>query len=375
MNMKILVLSWRDPKHPTAGGAEQVMHEHMKGWIKAGCKVTLFSSRVRGLPEKETLDGVKIIRKGDQYVGVKAVAFFHWQKNKDSYDFVVDQFHGIPFFTPFYIKKSKLAVLQEVTRQVWFLNELPWPFNWIIGLMGYLFEPFIFLFYKKVPFMVGSKSAKNDLFKMGISLKNITVVPHGVIVEKPNPFPKKEKIKTIIYLGALAKDKGVEDAIKTFSLLNRKGKYQFWIVGRGAPKYRDYLLSFCKEVNLGDKVMFWGFVNDRKKFELLARAHVLINTSAREGWGLVNIEANAMGTPVVAYNSPGLIDSVKDGYSGFICKANFPDSMKTAIIKLFSSNIAYNKICKSAVQWSQNFQWKFSTKLSLRIIQSLVYKK
>jgi len=34
--MNILVFSWRDPKHPTAGGAEQVMHEHMKGWIAAG---------------------------------------------------------------------------------------------------------------------------------------------------------------------------------------------------------------------------------------------------------------------------------------------------------------------------------------------------
>jgi len=46
--MNILVFSWRDPKHPLAGGAEQVMHEHMKGWVGAGHKVTLFTSHFSG---------------------------------------------------------------------------------------------------------------------------------------------------------------------------------------------------------------------------------------------------------------------------------------------------------------------------------------
>jgi len=42
--MNILVFSWRGPKHPLAGGAEQVDHEHQKGWIKGGNAVTLFTS-------------------------------------------------------------------------------------------------------------------------------------------------------------------------------------------------------------------------------------------------------------------------------------------------------------------------------------------
>lgn len=369
--MNILVFSWRGPKHPNAGGAEQVMHEHMKGWIEAGHKVTLFSSRVKGLPDKETFDRVKIFRKGDQYLGVKIAAFLFWIKNKENYDFVVDQFHGVPFFTPLYVNKSKLAVLQEVAKRVWFLNEFPIPLNWIIGSSGYLSEPVFFLFYKKVSFMVGSESAKNDLIRFRIPSKNVTIVSHGVIVQKPDPLPKKEKIKTVMFLGALAKDKGIEDVLKVFSILAKKGNYQFWVIGRGAPKYKDFLMSVCEEMGIVNKVKFWGFVNQEKKFELLARAQVLTNPSIREGWGLVNIEANAVGTPVVAYKSPGLIDSVKDGQSGIICKTNTPESMADEVLNLLGNSQLYIKLQKGATIWSKQFSWKKSKAISLKLINKI----
>lgn len=366
--MNILVLSWRDPKHPQAGGAEQVMHEHSMGWIKNGYQVTLLSSRFKGFTEKENLDGVDIIRKGDQYLGVKIAAVFYYLKNKDKFDFVIDQFHGIPFFTPFFVKKPKLAVLQEVTRKVWFLNGLQFPINYIVGVIGYLFEPFIFLFYKKTPFMVGSKSAKEDLYKMRIPAKNITIVSHGVIVRKPPKKVVRNKIKTVIYLGALAKDKGIEDAIKAFSILDKKGRYLFWVVGRGNEIYKNYLLALCDYLGLTGKVKFWGYVGIEKKFELLARAHLLVNPSAREGWGLVNVEANAMGVPVVAYKSAGLIDSVKDGINGLICQKNTPQKMSVAVISILDNPILYMKLSVRAEKWSKNFSWEKSCKQSLKLL-------
>src|SRR5438105_1714009 len=98
---RILVLSWRDPRHPLAGGAEQVMHEHMKGWIAAGHTVTFFSSRFIGAKSEEDLDGVKIIRKGSQYLTCHIAAFFWYLFGKhEEFDLVVDEFHGWPFFTP-----------------------------------------------------------------------------------------------------------------------------------------------------------------------------------------------------------------------------------------------------------------------------------
>src|SRR5260221_9797846 len=107
--MNILVFSWRDPKHPTAGGAEQVMHEHMKGWIAGGHNVTLFSSTFPGAKDQEIIDGIKIIRKGSQYLTCHLNAFFWYVfQPHPEFDLIIDEFHGWPFFIPLYIRKPKI---------------------------------------------------------------------------------------------------------------------------------------------------------------------------------------------------------------------------------------------------------------------------
>jgi len=369
--MNILIFSWRDPKHPNAGGAEQVMHEHMKGWVEAGHEVTLFSSRFSGSLGEESLDGIKLIHRGDQYVGVKLAAFFYYLKNKNSFDLVVDQFHGIPFFTPLYVRKPKLAVLQEVAREVWFLSGFPWPVSWIIGVLGFITEPLVFLLYKKTPFLVGSQSAKDDLIKMGIPGVNINIIPHGVILPRSKILDQRSKIKTILFLGTLTKDKGIEDALKVFSILGNLGNYNFWVVGKGSEEYKNYLLALAKKLGIKDRVTFWGFVDESKKFQLLARAHVLINPSMREGWGLVNIEANSVATPVVAYRSPGLVDSVKDGKSGIICTENTAQDMADQVEKILGNKDKYASLQKSAISWSKKFSWEKSRKESLKFIEEI----
>ncbi len=95
--LNILILSWRGPGHPNSGGAETSTHEHAKGWVEAGHKVTLFTSDYSGAKEQEVIDGVNIIRSGSQIFGVHLRAFkwFMWEKHP-KYDLIVDQFHGIP---------------------------------------------------------------------------------------------------------------------------------------------------------------------------------------------------------------------------------------------------------------------------------------
>lgn len=375
--MRILVFSWRGPKHPTAGGAEQVMHEHMKGWVKAGHSVTLFTSRIRNKDHsysksKETIDGVRIIRKSCQYLGVQFFGFIYYLRNKSKYDLIVDQFHGIPFFTPLYVKKPILAVVQEVAGKVWLKNDFPFPYDKIIGMIGYLSEPFIFKFYKKVFFMTGSESARDDILKMGIPKENISIIHHGVIVEKPKPFPRKEKSKTVMFLGAISRDKGIEDVLKVFSLLNKQGEYKFWIVGKASGPYIDLIDNLSEKYGIKKNLTFFGFVDQKTKFELLARAHLTINPSLLEGWGLVNIEANAMGTPVIAYRSRGLIDSVRDRVSGILCQKNDPKVMAKATARVLGDEKLYRSLRVGALDWANKFNWKSSVKESLTLIEGII---
>lgn len=376
--MNILIFSWRGPGHPNAGGAEISTHEHAKGWIKFGHQVTLFTSYYKGAKKDEIIDGVKIIRSGRQFLGVQVEAFkWYLFGNHPEYDLVVDQFHGIPFFTILYVRTKILSFIHEVAKEVWVLNPGSKMFFRISGILGMLLEPYVFkIFYRNIPFMTVSQSTKKDLVGWNIPPKNITVIENGITKPLLKVLPKKEIKKTVIYLGALAKDKGIEEALDVFSRLNKSyDDYQFWIVGKADSAYLKGLRTKCKILSIEQNVKFWGFVNEQKKFELLSRAHVLLNPSIREGWGLVNIEANSVGTPVVAFDVPGCCDSVKNGKTGFLVKAGDNEALSGSLIKLLKEKKVYEVFRKNSIDWANNFSWEKSGKKSLQLIKSLSTKR
>ncbi len=371
--MKILIFSWRGPKHPHAGGAEIVTHEHAKAWIKAGHKVSLFTSYFPGAKSQEIIDGVNIIRKGGQIISVQFWAFIWYLfQNKEDFDLVIDQFHGIPFFTPLFVKTKKLAFIHEVTKEVWKYNPLPQPLQTLVGKIGAFCEPYIFkLFYLKIPFMTVSDSTKNELAEIGISKQNITVIHNGIMGPKKSIQFKKDK-NTITFIGALARDKGIEDALIVFSKLSKQNSdFRFWVIGKHDDEYIVYLKALTAELGLTKKVKFWGFVSESKKFELLGKSYLVINPSVREGWGLTVMEAGLMGVPTVAYNVAGLKDTIINGKTGLLTKINRPEMLSDLVLELLRNNKKYQTLSKGVRSWSSKFKWEISTKKSRLLIEKI----
>lgn len=372
--LNILILSWRGPGHPNSGGAEIVTLEHAKGWIKAGHMVTLFTSSFKGAKSEEVVNGVNIIRRGSQTLGVHLAAFKWYLFGKhQKYNLVIDQFHGIPFFTPLYISEKKMGFIHEVTKEVWAVN--PWhkPFNLIPAVLGTILEPLIFkLFYGGIPFMTVSDSTKKDLIAWDIPSANISVIHAGLIRPKIKKLSPKEKNKTVIYLGALAKDKGVEKALIVFSqLVKMYPQWQFWVAGRADPRYLNKLIKQARYLDVDKKVKFWGYVTENKKFELLARAHILLNPSIREGWGLVVIEAASMGTPTVAFDVAGLRDSIINGKTGILSNEQSTTSLANAVLDLLNDEKKLIQMRKHAISWSKKFSWDKSISLSLKLLDEI----
>lgn len=372
--MNILILSWRGPGHPNAGGAEQVTFEHAKAWYKAGHDVTLFTSNYSAAKDAETLENIHVIRRGDYAFGVKFAAFFWYlTKKHPKFDLVIDEFHGIPFFTPLYIRTRKLAFIHEAAREVWKKNFWPKPYNLIPATVGTIFEPFVFkLLYRKIPFMTVSESTKTDLISYGIPPKNITIIHNGVKLFLPAKTLAKDLRSTAIYLGALSDDKGTPDAIKVFAEIARKDDmWQFWVVGPGTPEYVKKLKRMAEDLGIMGNLKFWGFVSDTKKFELLSRSHILINTSIHEGWGLVNIEANSCGIPVIGYDVKGIRDSVKNKVTGILVPKGDIRNMAEQALKIVRSKEVFGNYQKECRKWASKFSWQKATAESLQLIESL----
>lgn len=367
------MLSWRGPDHPNAGGAELVMHEHSKAWIKGGHTVTLFTSSFVGAKKNEIKNKVKIIRSGRQFFDVQLrAAIWYLFRKHGKFDLVIDEFHGIPFFTPIYTRGKTIAFIHEVAKEVWKLNPWPKPAGYVPACIGPFIEKLIFkIFYKKTPFITVSESTKKDLLSMGVHSKNIEVIKNGVNLLKVGS-QKKEIAPTVIFLGAISEDKGIYDAIKAFNEIYKKDDmFQFWVVGRGGHDELKKTKKLAKKLKILPKINFFGYVTEKKKFELLAKSHVMINPSYHEGWGLVNIESNSVGTPVVGYNVHGTRDSVKHNKTGVLVKKGDYKNLAKSIIDLVRDKKKYEKMAVECKDWTKTFNWKDSTKKSLSLIESL----
>ena len=376
--MNIIILNWRDIRHPLAGGAEISLFEHAKYWTKNGANVIWFASSFRGGEKKENINGIIVIRCGSHYT-VHIYAFLYYIIGKfGKIDVVVDSFHFVPFFTPLYVQKIRIiALINEVARNLWFSN-LPI----IFSIIGYHLEFWFFKIYRKIIFITGSHSTKRELGEYGIPLKQIQVIHHGIYLHK-NQNIKKEKNPTVIFLGRIAKDKGIQDAICAMSNVKcqmsrlrqdfgGQAKLKFWVVGK-SEKDRDLILvkQMVKDFGIDDITTFFGLVSEKKKFELLKRAWVLIHPSIKEGWGLTVIEAASQGTPTVGYDVEGLRDSIIHNKTGILVQKK-PERLAEAIMRIMKDKKLYNNLRREGMKRSKQFRWSKSGRESWMLLRKNV---
>ena len=332
--MRILVLTWRDLVHPCAGGAEVYTDQVARHWVAAGHEVTIFTSHVDGYPPEDHAGGVTILRRGGRHTVYNKARRFYESEGRWHYDLVIDQINTRPFLAPRYVDDaSVLALVYQVAREVWFY-ETPLP----VALLGrYVLEPWWLRQYREVPTVTVSESSRRSLERYG--LKRVTVVPAGY---SPPSFnggspSSKEPRPTMIYVGRLSPNKRPEHVIQAFHHVRHHiPDAQLWVVGDGPMQ-----TTLKRHAPPGST--FFGHVDDDTKYDLLARAHVLVMTSVREGWGLTVTEAAAVGTPSIAYAVDGLTDSVRA--SGGTLTACTPESLASAIVSAFGSGLGQPASC------------------------------
>ena len=368
--MNILILNWRDIKNPKSGGAEIVTMGHAKAWVGAGHKVTWFTSSYKNALRHEDIEGVNIVRSGN-FITVYFLAPFYYLKNKNKIDLVIDEIHGLPFFTPLYVKKSRIAFIHEVAEEIW---DYMYPFP--INMIGRGIESFFFKFYKNTQFWVPCESTIKDLERYGIKRSSCKKVICAIKNKALDKLPSdKEKLRTFIFVSRVVRMKGIEEVIDAFSnILEVLPDAKLWIVGDGDEGYVNSLRKIIKDKSIDKSVKFFGRVSEEKKLELMRRAHLLLHASVKEGWGLVTVEAASQGTPSVVYNVSGLRDSVLNNLTGIVIDKNSPKKMADESISLIKDEKRYLRLQKGGLKWARSLSWDIAIKESLSLINE-VYKK
>ena len=337
--MRILIFNWKDLAHPLAGGAEVFTEELARALVTRGHAVTLFAASVPGKRAHERVEGVDIVRAGGR-VGVYREARRFWarQEGLPAYDVVIDEINTRPFMTPRWVRRTPIvALIHQLAREIW-SYETPFP----VSVLGrHFLEPWWLRAYRDVPAMTVSQSSAAALAKHH-GWRDVTVVPEGWTPHVV-PMLAKEETPTVVFLGRLVAMKRPEDALRAFQILARLyPSAKLWIIGDGPRRP-------ALEREIPVSVTLFGHLPADEVVERLVRAHVLVSTSIREGWGLSVSEAAVCGTPTIGYSAPGLVDSIPA--SGGALVEPDPQSLGQALIDYFSGRLELRPV-NSLVPWT-----------------------
>ncbi len=270
---------------------------------------------------------------------------------------VIHCFDGYPYaivscLANFGLNK-KIIINGVGTYSVLYLNK---------GLRGFLLKKS----YKKAnAILCISNYVKGKILNHFYKLKNIKVVHLGVNIKAFN-ISLRKKINfspIIISVGALKYRKGQHISIKAIKIL--KEKYPniiLNIIGVKDELYYNKLVELVEKYRLQKNINFFSHISDEELLNFYKKADIFLMPSITtgdtfEGFGLVFLEANICGLPVIGTYNCGAEDAIKNGYNGYLVSQNNSREVAEKIIKIFSDNDLYQKMSRNAVDWAKKFSW------------------
>ncbi|MDO4874151.1 MAG: glycosyltransferase family 4 protein [Candidatus Gracilibacteria bacterium] len=347
----ILFLTWKDIKHPCSGGAEVVMLEYAKRLVQDGHKVTWFASNFSGGKYFENIDGIDIYRK----YSINTMYFFAWKwykkfKKSNKIDLILDEAGGIPLLSPLYEKNIPIYFFAHHIATDEY-NKFIFPFN----KLGKAFGDRTYKLYKNYPTITVSNSTKQELIQK-FGFKNVEIVENAVNIEPIKKIDFGNKENEIVFLGRIARAKRLEESIKAFEkFLKYDDSYVFNIIGNKQEiEYFQNLEKMISDLKLEEKIYFIDYSKENVE-KYLTSAKLMLVTSKKEGYGLVVLEGNSYGLPVLSYDVPGLRDSIKDGKNGYLIKNEDFELMGEKMNQILKDEKKYQEIANSSLEYIKNF--------------------
>ena len=242
------------------------------------------------------------------------------------------------------LKKSKLTITwHEIWGKYWFgyLGKK--------GLFGYIVERLTARLAKNN--VAVSEQTKRDLEKLGVNC--VEVIPNGIDFERIQEIRPSGEESDVVFAGRLIRDKNVDILIKAVRLLRDEiPDIKCVIVGDGPERVR--LEKLTEEIGLKRNVEFKGFLKEHDDvIALMKSSKVFVLPSTREGFGIVALEANACGLPVITVEHAmnATRDLVKNGRSGFVCRL-VENEVVDKILMALHSNMS-----KGCLEFARNYDW------------------
>jgi glycosyltransferase involved in cell wall biosynthesis len=209
-----------------------------------------------------------------------------------------------------------------------------------------------------------------------VDKSKVRVVPNGVDTEKFKPMQDPAPVKRqfglsnepcVLFVGSLIPRKGLPFLVEAAKkIVKENDKTQFLIVGEGPLRYK--LSVSLETANLSGNFKFLGNLKEDDLSAAYNCADVFVLPSVQEGQGIVLLEAQASGKPVVAFDIGGVNEAVRNGETGFLVKPGSTVELGDSVLKLLGDKFLRERMGVNGRKFvTENFTWDICAQKMLKV--------
>lgn len=364
--MRLLLINNEFP--PIGGGGSTVTKYALRYLVSAGHEVTLITSRYRGLPHREVVDGARVIR-------ITAVRRYR--------DFCA-QWELVTFglsaavFTFFYTLRHRIDFIQA-----YFAVPAGWAAWLIKGLRGIpyavyfggsdipganpsryryvypLLTPLLRVIWRGAAFRTVCSWELSRLGKLADVSMEWLVIPNGVETERFAPVERlpNPRVK-ILFIGRLIPRKGFQRVVRALPRVRElvQRPFEVEVVGSGAA--RSDLDREAERLGVSDLIRYVGMVPYERLEKTYQFADIFVLTSLSEGMPSVILEAMSCGLPVVASDVGGNNELVAEGENGYLVRGDDIEKLAGDLARLIDDAPLRSRMGSRSRQRAVKYDWR-----------------
>ena len=335
------------------GGAEKVMLNLAKGFVESGIEVDLLLVKAEGAYISQIPPQVRLINFQQHRLLTSVFSLINYLKTEKPQVLLTALDTNV--IAAWICRWTDISTKTIVTVH----NNLSLESRYAKSIKRKLTAKLALYFYGWADNIVAvSEGVALDLVKIGLPKEKIKVIYNPIVdVELTNkiqlsfehPWFEAEQPSVILGIGRLTKQKDFPTLIQAFAKVQQQQPVRLMILGEGEE--RSHLEALVNSLELSENVLFPGFMDN--PYSYMAKAAVVVLSSAWEGFGNILVEAMAAGTPVVSTNcESGPAEILAEGKYGALVPVGDVAAMAKAIIATLQEAHDPKKLLKRANDFS-----------------------
>jgi len=368
---------------PESGGLENYEYNVAKQIVKKGHSVTVLCSTRNNTDSIEQINGIRVIRhkpnftfyntpiKFDLFIKISGLV------KEDKYD-IINAVTPVPYYAEVASIVSKIYKIpfvltyhNDIIKPTFFMNLISTVYNHTFGniplKISYpIITPSPYC-YNESQFLDPFKN-KLVLVPPAVDLKNYTV---GKSFKPHDTYNLPHSSNIILFVGQLRRThthKGVDYLIQAFEKVS-KIKKDVYLIIVGTGDMISIYKKMCEDMNILDKVIFSGFIEEKELIEYYKGSDIIVLPSTRitEGFGMVLIEGGACGKPVIGTKVGGIQYVIKHRETGLLVPPKDNESLAYSILYLLNNEVLRTEMGKKGRKLvEKNFSWEKCTQSTLK---------